>query len=83
MLELATNAVVHALSPLQVDVTHAGTVVRVAVADVGAARPVPRAARGADVSGRGLALIEAPPWRVDDGGAGKVVWTELDSARVA
>lgn len=83
--ELATNAVVHALSPFQVAVTHAGSTVRIAVADVGEAQPVPGTAAADAIGGRGLALVHslASRWGVDAGGVGKVVWAEFDGALVA
>lgn len=77
--ELATNAVFHARSEFSVAIRISGPVVRIAVRDGSAARPVlldPGPTRG---SGRGIALIEglASDWGIESAHSGKTVWAEL------
>jgi len=78
--ELVTNAVVHAGSGVEVLVRLTADAAIVAVTDTSALAPVPRGAADDEVSGRGLALVEAMArrWGVDnrpDGG--KTVWFEV------
>lgn len=80
--ELATNALRHAGTELEVTVTATDSGVRVAVGDADPARPPgPRTAVRPDAEGgRGLAIVDrlADRWGVDTGPAGKAVWFELD-----
>src|SRR5262249_7027891 len=75
--ELVTNAVVHARTPIELDVVVKDSTLRIEVTDYGADRPHvwARAANG----GRGLPIVEslADRWGVLDLGSGKTVWCEL------
>ena len=77
--ELATNAVVHAGTPFSVTVSSDGSVIRIAVSDWSATRPVMRDGSIGAISGRGLRLIAAVSgdWGVDPRPDGKTVWAEL------
>lgn len=85
--ELVTNSVVHAVTVLDLRLSQAGTLLRVAVRDHGGGRPSPRRGANADspLDGRGLMIVQAFsiawgvfPARV----AGKTVWAVLDPAAV-
>jgi Histidine kinase-like ATPase domain len=77
--ELATNAVIHAGTPFSVSVSSDGSVMRIAVSDWSAIRPVMRDGSLATLSGRGLRPVAAvsSAWGVDPGPDGKTVWAEL------
>lgn len=77
--ELAANAVVHARSDFQVEMSRQGRAVRISVRDSGAATPALRAATSTAESGRGLGLIAgiAKAWGHHPLEAGKLVWAEL------
>jgi hypothetical protein len=77
--ELATNAVIHAGTPFSVSVSSDGSVMRIAVSDWSAIRPVLRDGSPAALSGRGLRLVAAvsSAWGVDPSPDGKTVWAEL------
>lgn len=82
--ELATNAVVHGGSTLEVTVELDDGVVTVLVTDSGGNNAV-RRVPGEDpelVSGRGLALVEglSSSWGSEQGAQGTTVWFELDAA---
>jgi anti-sigma regulatory factor (Ser/Thr protein kinase) len=80
--ELVTNAVLHGDGDRRLDVEATGDAVRFAVHDGGAGRPERRQARPGELSGRGLALVEAlaPRWGVEPRpDSGKIVWFELDT----
>ena len=81
--ELATNAVLHARTPLQVAVEQRGGTVRLAVRDGSPRRPIAADAAPAVTSGRGLQIVDAlsQSWGVEPAAEGKVVWAELDVAR--
>ncbi|MGZ5403535.1 MAG: MEDS domain-containing protein [Nocardioides sp.] len=80
--ELATNAIVHGGSPFRASVRRVGTVVRIAVEDVGPGLPQHRTVRHDALGGRGLAIVEdlALRWGCDRHDGGKVLWAELDAA---
>jgi anti-sigma regulatory factor (Ser/Thr protein kinase) len=82
--ELVTNAVVHAGTPVELQVELDGRLLRLRVADGDGRPPVPRRAVSDSLStGRGLRLLEvlSTRWGVepvrDSGSSGKVVWCEL------
>jgi anti-sigma regulatory factor (Ser/Thr protein kinase) len=77
--ELATNALLHASTSFEVCV-HNSRPLRLDVIDGAPGLPQPRVAAPDDCSGRGLALVEAlsTRWGVDQRGAGKCVWCEVD-----
>jgi anti-sigma regulatory factor (Ser/Thr protein kinase) len=80
--ELVTNAVLHARTPVTVEVTVSGDVVRVGVGDGSPTLPAMRSFSSMAGSGRGLHLVDSMSrsWGVDDRpGDGKVVWFELDA----
>ena len=79
--ELVANAVVHAMTRVQLDIAISGSTVLISVGDNSAAIPQQQQAFGSPdaVSGRGLALVDrlssAFGWdRIDEG---KRVWFEL------
>lgn len=77
--EIVTNAVVHAATPVQLDIRLLPAVVRVEVGDGGAAPPERIEAQDEDVHGRGIAIVEllAAAWGVEPRDEGKCVWFEL------
>ncbi len=77
--ELVTNAVLHAGTSIVVGVHVQGARVRVAVDDLSAAFPQPRAAADDASDGRGLLLVDAlsSSWGWDLTADGKSVWFEL------
>jgi anti-sigma regulatory factor (Ser/Thr protein kinase) len=79
--ELATNAVLHAHSPIRVSVMPGEDHVRVEVRDDDP-RPIraPRPPAPDDESGRGLWLVDAlaTTWGVNANHLGKTVWFEVD-----
>lgn len=80
--ELATNALRHAGTEFEVEVTATRTGVRVAVSDDSPQRPrEPLVLPGPDAEGgRGLAIVDelADRWGVAGDPLGKTVWFELD-----
>jgi DcmR-like sensory protein/histidine kinase-like protein len=78
--ELATNALRHAESPFRLLLSRSDTVVRIAIEDVGPARPhlVPPADPHR-LDGRGVSLVAllSRRWGCDIVPGGKVVWAEL------
>lgn len=78
--ELVTNAVVHAVSPveLELDLT-AGEQLRVRVRDEGPGTPIVRQVGLLAEGGRGLGLIDATSqrWGVELADGGKYVWFEM------
>jgi DNA-binding NarL/FixJ family response regulator len=77
--ELVSNAIVHAPGDLEVSVLLRAGSIRIEVDDQSASGPVPRHAGVEDVSGRGLALVDAlaKGWGVADRDGGKTVWFEV------
>lgn len=80
--ELVTNAVVHGDGDVEVCLDLDRRCVRIAVADDDEHPPQPIDADPADVSGRGIRLVEeiADRWGTElrtDGRPGKTVWAEL------
>lgn len=63
--ELASNAVLHARTPFVVLVEHLRDGVRVSVTDHDPTVPRPRRASAADITGRGLAIVEALTRRLE------------------
>jgi anti-sigma regulatory factor (Ser/Thr protein kinase) len=81
--ELATNATHHAESRFTVTLSlRPGGQVRLAVADNAAEEPWIRQARGDDVGGRGMYLVNAlaSTWGTDVVDGSKTVWADLDLA---
>lgn len=78
--ELATNAVVHAVSPFRMSLSRTATTITIVVEDVGPALPQQRTAAVTDFSGRGIAIVAAlsTRWGSHPVPNGKVVWAELD-----
>jgi DNA-binding NarL/FixJ family response regulator len=77
--ELVTNAILHAHSDIELNVTLRPDAIRIDVADHSADLPSLRTAAEEDTSGRGLGLVEAlaTSWGVDERPGGKSVWFEL------
>jgi anti-sigma regulatory factor (Ser/Thr protein kinase) len=81
--ELATNAVLHARSPIRVSVEGKDHAVRVEVRDDDPGPLAPPARPEADAtSGRGLWLVAclASTWGVNSNERGKTIWFEVDEA---
>ncbi|HEU0132708.1 MAG TPA: ATP-binding protein [Mycobacteriales bacterium] len=77
--ELVTNAVLHGVGDVVLDVTVDDRAVRVEVADAAPTLAPPREAAPDGESGRGLLLVSrlARRWGVRPEGRGKVVWADL------
>lgn len=77
--ELVTNVIVHARTPLRVDVDVEPSEVRVAVADDAPRAPTLRRTHDARLTGRGMNLVEtlAAEWGVEPTPQGKTVWFAL------
>ena len=80
--ELATNCVRHANTDFTLSIEQTGGQVRVDVGDTGTGRVARRDPAPADVSGRGLSIVEqlSDTWGVSEcvHGDGKSVWFMLD-----
>jgi anti-sigma regulatory factor (Ser/Thr protein kinase) len=78
--ELVTNTVLHTGTPSKVVVVVDQRRVRVEVHDGDPTLPTVRAPSPETVTGRGLVLVDAltDRWGCAPGGAGKVVWFEVD-----
>lgn len=76
--EVVTNAILHARTPLVLDVLDSGSEVRVEVRDGSPAHPRIHAFSRTSATGRGLRLLDrlAERWgvEVDPASGGKVVW---------
>lgn len=77
--ELVTNAVVHARTPVRVDIDVDARTLRVSVADEAPRSPALRRANDARLTGRGMNLVDAlaGQWGVEPVPPGKSVWFEL------
>ena len=77
--ELVTNVVVHARTPMRLDIDLDAGTLRVAVVDEAARTPALRRANDARLTGRGMNLVDtlAGQWGVDPTPPGKKVWFEL------
>ena len=77
--ELATNAVIHGLSPFRTSVERTAHAVRIGVEDAGHGLPRRRTATPDAPGGRGVAIVEslAHRWGCDQLDGGKVFWAEL------
>jgi anti-sigma regulatory factor (Ser/Thr protein kinase) len=77
--ELVTNVIVHARTPLRVEVDVDPPTLRVAVADEAARTPTLRRTHDARLTGRGMNLVArlAAEWGVDPTPPGKTVWFRL------
>ena len=80
--ELATNCVRHANTDFTLSIEQTGGQVRVDIADTGTGRVTRRDPEPADVSGRGLSIVDqlSDTWGVTEcvDGEGKCVWFVLD-----
>jgi anti-sigma regulatory factor (Ser/Thr protein kinase) len=77
--ELVTNATVHGLGPVIVELYDKGQSLRLQVTDSGALAPSPRLASSEDDSGRGLMIVAALAlaWGSSVNGSVTQVWAEL------
>ena len=77
--ELAANAVLHAGSPYEVDVSRSQGVVRIEVADGDAGTPEPQPYSAVAEDGRGIVIVSAlsASWGIDTRPRGKITWAEL------
>jgi anti-sigma regulatory factor (Ser/Thr protein kinase) len=77
--ELVTNVIVHARTPLRLDLDRKPDAIRVAVADDTPRTPTLRRPGDARLTGRGMNLVEtlAAQWGVEPTPPGKTVWFEL------
>jgi anti-sigma regulatory factor (Ser/Thr protein kinase) len=80
--ELVTNAVIHAQTPVDVEVAINGSLVRIDVRDDAPTPPIRRSASPESLDGRGLLLLDrlADRWGYEPGPSGKTVWFEVDGA---
>lgn len=81
--ELLANAVQHGLAPVDLTVSGSPDLVRIDVADASPRPPVRPRTSTTNMTGRGLALVQAlcARWGVQPGpGPGKTVWAELAPA---
>lgn len=83
--EIVTNAVLHAGTPVQLDIELHPSTVRIEVRDGGAAPPERLDADVESVHGRGVAIVEvlSAAWGVEPSETGKCVWFELERATSA
>jgi anti-sigma regulatory factor (Ser/Thr protein kinase) len=79
--ELVTNALVHARTAIDVDLSKAAGMIRIAVTDE--SRDLPRLESPIELSahGRGLPLVaaQADDWGVHETPSGKTVWFSLQA----
>jgi serine phosphatase RsbU (regulator of sigma subunit)/anti-sigma regulatory factor (Ser/Thr protein kinase) len=83
--ELLANAVQHGLPPVSVCVRRTGDRLRISVVDASPRSPVRPVPSTENMTGRGLALVEAltTRWGVErDDAGGKTVWCELPTSGV-
>ena len=78
--ELLSNAILHAGTPLRLEVGLLDGAVRVAVRDYSPAQPAMREHQADSITGRGLGLVSAVSrsWGVESHPDGKAVWAEVD-----
>ena len=85
--ELATNSVIHAGTPFEVDLDLDGESLRIAVSDGSRRSPVAKSHSAQATTGRGLKLVAtlADAWGTEPRSDGKTVWCTLrfDSRRRA
>jgi anti-sigma regulatory factor (Ser/Thr protein kinase) len=79
--ELVTNVIVHARTPMRLELDVHDESVRVAIADDVPRQPTMRPAHDARLTGRGMNLVAslAMHWGVDPAPPGKKVWFELSA----
>ncbi|MGH8946134.1 MAG: ATP-binding protein [Acidimicrobiia bacterium] len=77
--ELVTNAILHARTPFNVKVTKNHTKIRVDVSDESSEIPAARPYDKAEVTGRGLHIVDAltERWGFFKSPGGKTVWFEM------
>lgn len=77
--ELATNAVIHAATPFQVDLEHDGATLQIRVSDSSPKSPITKAHSDQATTGRGLRLVAklADAWGTEVRPNGKTVWCTL------
>lgn len=77
--ELVTNVIVHARTPMRLDLDVAADAIRVAVVDDVPRQPALRRAHDARLTGRGMNLVAelSAQWGVEPSPPGKTVWFEL------
>lgn len=80
--ELATNAIVHAVTGFEVSVDRSKSTVRVEVADLGGGEPELQAPAASELHGRGLQIVEelSDEWGVTEStdDRGKTVWYKVE-----
>ena len=81
--ELLANAVQHGEPPVEVCVLGDARLLRLEVRDASGRAPLRLAGSTSNMTGRGLALVEAVSsrWGVARAGSGKAVWAEFDADR--
>lgn len=77
--ELATNAVIHAATPFEVDLDYVRGELRIHVSDASPKSPVTKSHSDQATTGRGLRLVGtmADQWGVDMRPDGKTVWCSV------
>lgn len=77
--ELVTNGIVHAGTPMRLDIDLDERHLRVALADQAPRAPQRRSLEGTRLTGRGIHLVEtlARDWGVEPTPSGKTVWFEV------
>lgn len=81
--ELATNSVIHAGTPFDVQLDHDGRLLRIAVSDASPRGPVAKSHSAQATTGRGLKLVAtlADQWGTEARPDGKTVWCTLRLGR--
>lgn len=79
--ELVTNALLHGRRPVEVRIVHEAELAHIEVFDASPVLPVLGQSGGEEMTGRGLALLDAlsDRWGVRPVPGGKVVWCDLTS----
>jgi len=80
--ELATNAVIHACSPITISIDCQPDAIRLAVTDAGSQQIRGTHSTRASGLGMGLPLVSTPAsdWGINQTANGRTVWAELDPA---